>query len=77
MNQSQPSANTRLGPGTHTVKITLEGHPLVVDAIVISLKGLFQVTYESKDQHIKLTGHIRRYIRLVPPEPYPTGGANL
>ncbi|GIK36614.1 MAG: hypothetical protein BroJett011_04470 [Chloroflexota bacterium] len=62
-----------------TVKVTLEGDPLFVEAITDRLKECLDVTWVSKDQHIKLSNHIRRYLRVRPlsaplPLGRPTGG---
>jgi hypothetical protein len=52
-----------------TGKMILEGDPYWVDAITEALRqpnsGIpFAVTYVGKDQSIKLTGHVRRTLRL-------------
>lgn len=51
----------------HTVKVTLEGEPAFVEATTARLKEFFAVTYVSKDQHVKLTGRVKRYLHMAPP----------
>lgn len=49
-----------------TAKIIVEGHPDLVEAITETMRKIFTVTYQSRDQHIDPTAHVRRTLRLRP-----------
>lgn len=60
-----------------TAKIIVEGHPDLVEAITETMRHIFTVTYQSKDQHIETTAYVRRSLRILPSSPLAASGEGV
>ena len=55
--------------GQPTVKVTIEGQSELVKAIVRQMREFFEVTYQSKNQHIaQRPGKVKCYLHARPVE---------
>ncbi len=61
--------------GQPTIKVTLQGEPQAVERLAERMKKMFRVSYVSKNaristrkKHAGRVGHVRRVLRVQPPQ---------